>query len=451
LSVARRSIRVRVTAIAVAVTAVVLSLGALAVAVVEHGVLDDDLEHSLDNRADALAGGLKAGDRSFAVGDDEDRLVQVVTAAGDVIAASPRLRGQPALGPALVAGAEQRGTITGGAIGTERFRLLSRGVATGSGTVTVYVAENTDDIGDAVRALSVSLALTVAAAVIVLGLLVWWLVGRTLRPVEEIRAEVAEIGAGGLDRRVPVPPSGDEIARLAGTMNGMLDRLQDAAARQDRFVSDASHELRSPLARLRAIIEVQLASEDRSGDRAALDEALAETEALQRLLDDLLDLARLDATPRLRRTDRVELDDLALEQAGRVRRTGLTVDTSGVGAAQVVGDPRQLARAVQNLLDNASRHARSTVSIAVSETADAATVEVSDDGGGIPAGSEAAAFAPFTRLDEARDPNTGHAGLGLAIVHEIVTAHDGTVHVERGPGGGAVFVVRLPRGEADSS
>ena len=105
---------------------------------------------------------------------------------------------------------------------------------------------------------------------------------------------------------------------------------------------------------------------------------------------------------------------------------------------------------MQNLLDNASRHARSTVSIVIHETADAATVEVADDGDGVPAGSEEAIFSPFTRLDEARDPNAGHTGLGLAIVREIVTAHDGTVHVERRPGGGAVFVVRLPRRELDA-
>ncbi len=439
----RRGIRVRVTLIAVAVTAAVLAIGGVAVVIAEHRVLDDALDHSLDQRADVLAGELQAGDRTLATGDDEDRLVQVVTSAGAVIAASPNLHGQPPIAPTIAAGTEGRRTIT---VSGDQLRVLSRGVDTGRGTLTVHVAENIDDIADAVRALAGALALAAAAAVLVLGGLVWWLVGRTLRPVEQIRAEVAEIGAGGLDRRVAVPPTGDEIARLAGTMNAMLDRLEDAAIRQDRFVSDASHELRTPLARLRALVEVQLASADRTGDRAALGEVLAESEALQALLDDLLDVARA-ATPSRPGQRPVDLDDIALAQAERTRRAGVPVDTSGVGAAHVVGDPHQLARAVRNLLDNAGRHARSTVSIAVHETSDAATIEVADDGNGVPAGSEEEIFAPFTRLDEARDPNAGHTGLGLAIVREIVAAHDGTVHVECRPGGGAVFVVRLPRGE----
>jgi signal transduction histidine kinase len=441
-----RGIRVRVTAIAVAITAVVLAVGGVAVVVVQHRVLDDALDRSLDQRADVLAGQLRAGDPTLAMGGDEDRLVQVVTSAGAVIASSPDLRGRPPTAPGVAAGSEHLRTMTVGTVG--EFRVLSVGVATGGGTLTLHVGENTDDVGDAVRALSVSLALAAAAALIVLGGLVWWLVGRTLRPVERIRTEVAEIGAGGLDRRVPVPPTGDEIARLVETMNGMLDRLQDAAARQDRFVGDASHELRTPLARLRALAEVQLASPEHAGDRVALREVAAETETVQALLADLLQLASLGATPHAQREQPVDLDDVALAQVERVRSTGVAVDTSGIGAAHVVGNPRQLARAVQNLLDNACRHARSTVSIAIHETADAATVEVSDDGDGVPDGSEEAIFAPFTRLDEARDPNVGHTGLGLAIVREIVSAHHGTVHVERGPTGGAVFVIRLPHRES---
>jgi signal transduction histidine kinase len=230
---------------------------------------------------------------------------------------------------------------------------------------------------------------------------VWWLVGRTLRPVEQ------------------------------------------AAARQARFVSDASHELRSPLTRLRALLEVQLASGDRGADRSALDDALMETEALQLLLDDLLDLARLHGRPPP--SVPVDLTDVALIEAERVRRNGVGVDTRGVAMARTVGDAGQLSRAVRNLLDNASRHARSAVSITVLETGDAAVIEVADDGDGVPAGSEEVIFEPFTRIDAARNPNTGRSGLGLAIVRDIVELHHGSVHVERRPASGTVFVVRLPR------
>jgi signal transduction histidine kinase len=441
----RRGIRVRVTAIAVLTTAAVLAAGAVAVVIVERGVLQDALDRSLVERADAVAAQLQAADTTIGIEDDEDRVVQVVSSAGAIVAASPRLRGQPPIGPALAPRAERFGTLSGAAVGGDHFRLLTRGVETDRGALTVHVAEDTGDTTDAVRALAASLALATAVAVVVLGALVWWLVGRTLRPVERIRAEVAAIGAGGLDRRVSAPPTGDEIARLAETMNEMLDRLQQAAVRQERFVSDASHELRTPLSRLRALVEVQLATPDRSADRAVLGDVLAEAEALQVLLADLLDLARQDGLAGTPRRQPVDLDDVALAEVQRARQSGVDVDASGVGAAQVVGDPRQLARAVQNLLDNAARHARATVSVSVRESVDEATLEVADDGDGVPPGTEELIFEPFTRLDEARDPNAGLAGLGLAIVRDIVTAHHGTVHVEHRRGSGAVFVVRLPR------
>jgi signal transduction histidine kinase len=396
---ARRRIRVRVTAIAVGITAVVLTVGGVAVVLVEQHVLSDALDRSLDARADDLAAAVRAGGGALTVGDEEDRLAQVVTADGDVIIASPELQGQPPLAPGVVPGTSRRATITG--VGGDRFRLLSRGVETGSTAMTIHVAEDSDDAAEAVGALATSLAIAVAAAVVVLGALVWWLVGRTLRPVEQ------------------------------------------AAAREARFVSDASHELRSPLTRLRALLEVQLASGDRGADRSALDDALVETEALQLLLDDLLDLARLHGRPPP--TAPVDLTDLALVEAERIRRNDVAVDTRGVAMARTVGDAGQLSRAVRNLLDNASRHARSAVSITVQETGDAAVIEVADDGDGVPAGSEEVIFEPFTRIDAARNPNTGRSGLGLAIVRDIVELHHGSVHVERRPPSGTVFVVRLPR------
>jgi signal transduction histidine kinase len=438
---------VRVTAIAVAATALVLAAGGIAVVGVEQRQLDADLDRSLAERADVLAGEVQSGDTTLAVGDDEDRLVQLVAATGDVVAASPELVGWPPIAAAVPPGTERRSSL--GLDEDDHFRVLSRGVATRRGDVTVHVAENTDDVTDALQALATAVALVAAGAVVVLGGLVWWLVGRTLRPVERIRAEVAAIGASGLDRRVPAPATGDEIARLAATMNEMLDRLQEASARQSRFVSDASHELRAPLTRLRTLVEVQLATPATGGDRAALGEVLTEAEALQDLTDDLLDLARLDTATATQRSEPVDLDDLALDEAGAMRAAGVDVDTAGIGAAQVLGDTQQLTRAVRNLLDNASRHATHTVSVAVYERDGTATVEVADDGPGVPAGSEQLIFERFTRLDAARDPNVGRAGLGLAIVRDIATAHHGTVHVETGPHRGATFVLRLPSTEHD--
>jgi signal transduction histidine kinase len=440
-------IRVRVTAIAVTASALVLAVGGVAVVAVERRQLDADLDRSLAQRADVLVAEVQSGATTVAVGDDEDRLVQVVTAAGDIVAASRQLGRQPPIAAAVRPGTERHSSL--GLDEDDHFRLLSRGVATRGGAVTVHVAENTDDVTDAVQALATALALVAGGAIVVLGGVVWWLVGRTLRPVERIRAEVATIGAGGLDRRVPASATGDEIARLAATMNEMLDRLQEASDRQSRFVSDASHELRAPLTRLRALVEVQLATPATTGDRAALGEVLTEADALQDLTDDLLELARLDGAAVPQRSEPVDLDDVALDEAGALRAVGVEVDTAGIGAAHVLGDARQLARAVRNLLDNASRHATGMVSVAVYERGGTATVEVADDGPGVPAGSEELIFERFTRLDVARDPNAARAGLGLAIARDIAIAHGGTLEVETGPDRGATFVLRLPSADHD--
>ena len=205
--------------------------------------------------------------------------------------------------------------------------------------------------------------------VLILALLTWWLTGRTLRPVDKMRAEMAEISGTNLGRRVREPDTGDEIDRLARTMNETLDRLEDAVRRQQRFVADASHELRGPLTRIRSELEVDLARPDcadpTATERSVLDEAIG----LQHLVDDLLQLARSDAGAAEMTAVPVDLDDIVLREARRLRDRGrVVIDTSRVSAAQVIGDRNQLGRAVQNLLDNAERHAVTTVTVTLDET-----------------------------------------------------------------------------------
>jgi signal transduction histidine kinase len=280
--------------------------------------------------------------------------------------------------------------------------------------------------------------------VVVVGTAVWILTGRALRPVERIRKEVEAIRAQDLHRRVPEPTTGDEIERLARTMNAMLARLEAANESQRRFVADASHELRSPLASIRAQLEVSLAYPDR-GDRTAIDqEMLTDTIRLQRLVDDLLVLSRADTTNgSATRHVPVDLDDIVLREARRLRATtSHRVDTTGVSGAQVVGDPDQLARVVRNLLDNAARHATSSIWVTLTEMDPGTRMTVTDDGPGIPPGQEKEIFRRFTRLDDARVRDHGGSGLGLAITHAIVEAHGGTISVENAPG--ASFCVTLP-------
>jgi signal transduction histidine kinase len=293
--------------------------------------------------------------------------------------------------------------------------------------------------------LAVALAAGLPAVLLLVALTTWSVAGRALRPVEAIRSEVEEISDEELGRRVPEPATGDEIARLARTMNAMLARLETASLRQRRFVSDAAHELQSPLTTLRARLEVDLAQPADLAWPAAGHDSLEEVVGMQRLVDDLLELARLDARTALSRHEPVDLDDIALREAERLRTRGrVTVDTHGVSAGQVVGDAGQLRRALRNLLDNAERHAVGAVTMSLGEEANAVELTVSDDGAGIPAEEQGRIFEPFARLDTHRARQAGGTGLGLAITRDIVRAHGGDVGVGSTDTGGARFTIRLP-------
>jgi signal transduction histidine kinase len=321
-------------------------------------------------------------------------------------------------------------------------RVVSR-PADGGGTVEV--TGSLEDVEDSTRALRNALLLAVPAATALLAGLVWVLAGRVLRPVDRIRAEVDRISAGRLDRRVPEPATGDEIARLAHTMNAMLDRLADAAGRQRRFVADAAHELRTPLARIRTQIEVDRAHPGTAEPDTTSAAVLVETVRLQQLVDDLLLLARSDAGAAvMSAAGPVDLEEIVLEQARRLRGDGgPRIDTTLV-PLQVVGDRAQLARAVANLLDNAARHARDRVRVTLRAEDGDAVLTVADNGPGIPAEARESVFERFTRLDDARSADGGGAGLGLAIARDITERHGGSLVLGAPDGSGACFALTLP-------
>jgi len=257
---------------------------------------------------------------------------------------------------------------------------------------------------------------------------------------------VDAISATALHRRVPDPPADDEIGRLARTMNRMLERLERAQTRQRRLVSDASHELRSPVAAIRQQAEVALAHPDRTSTTELAGTVLAEDLRLQRLAEDLLLLTRADEhTLGLRRRP-VDLDDLVFDEARRLRGvSGLRVDTSAVSAGRVDGDAAGLRRVLRNLGDNAARHAGTQVAFSVSERDGVVRLLVDDDGPGIPEADRERVFERFVRLDDARARDDGGSGLGLAIVTELVSAHDGTVTITHSPASGTRVEVALPR------
>jgi signal transduction histidine kinase len=281
--------------------------------------------------------------------------------------------------------------------------------------------------------------------IFMVGFAVWYLAGRALKPVEDIRSQAEAITGTTLDRRVPEPDTQDEVGRLARTMNAMLDRLEVSSRKQRQFVSDASHELRSPIASIRTNLEVALRNADRADWPAVATRALEDDERMEEMVTDLLDLARLDEyeeTAPVSSLPEVDLDELVLDETLRPHRS--QIDTARVSAGRVHGRSEQLSRVVRNLLDNADRHARSRVALSLQNGAGAVELTVDDDGPGIAPDDRERVFERFTRLDDGRARDAGGLGLGLSMVKAIVERHGGTVEVTEAPIGGARFAVRLP-------
>jgi signal transduction histidine kinase len=328
-------------------------------------------------------------------------------------------------------------------VGAERARDLQtqRIVETAEGQITLISERSLEEVDETIESISDALLVGVPALVLLLGALTWFMAGRALRPVEAIRAEAAAITGSTIHRRVPVPATRDEVAALATTMNGMLDRLEDAASRQRRFVSDASHELRSPVASIRTQLEVGLRRPDADWPRIA-ERVLAEDARLEEAVADLVELARLDEDAPVTDLAEVDLDEIVLEECRRTRR--LRVDTAAVSGGRVRGRRDALTRVVRNLIDNAARHAETRVAVALRTDGSVVELVVEDDGPGIAPEDRDRVFERFTRLDEGRARDAGGMGLGLAVVRATVERHGGTVAVGDAEPHGARFVVRLP-------
>ena len=431
--VERASIRLRTTVLAVAVIAVALIVGAVTLLLMTRASLRGGIETAAAERASALAAQIVTAGPPVTAGDeDDDVLWQVRDASGTVVASA-----QPLGTPLPSRESEQTGLP-----GRDDPYVV---VTEPAGAYTVVVAVSLDEVDDATDALVTPLVVGVPLVLLLVGGVTWQVVTRALAPVERIRREVEEITGERLDRRVPEPAARDEIHRLAHTMNRMLSRLEDARERQQRFVADASHELRSPLAAVRQAAEVARSHPGALPEGELAEAVLEESGRMERLVGQLLLLTRTgsagaEAGPH----QDVDVDDLALAEARRVRRAGLVADTTAVGPGRVRGDRASLAQVVRNLADNGARHARTSLAFAVRSGAGGVELVVEDDGTGIPEDQRERVFERFVRLDEARARDDGGSGLGLAIVREIVAMHGGTVTVTRSPLGGARFEVRLP-------
>lgn len=437
------SIRGRTTAVAVALVGIALLVGAVALVSVLRGTLTASVLADARLRAAEIASQLTEGTvpEDASLGSSDDILVQVLDADGAVVAASA-----DAPATALATG------LSGGGHATvnlpdddDPFLVVAVAAETPEGRRTVLVARTLDLVEESTELVAGLLAIGLSLLLMVVGITAWLLVGRALAPVEAMRREVEEITGSELHRRVPIGGGGDEIARLATTMNGMLERLERAYARQRQLVADTSHELRSPIASIRQHAEVALAHPGRTTTSELAETVLAEDLRLARLVDDLLLLSRADERILGMERRPVDLDDLVLAAARALRNERrLEVDATGVSGGRVTGDAEGLRRVVDNLAENAARYARSRVSFSLAEEGGSVVLRVDDDGPGIPAADRDRVFERFVRLDAARARDGGGSGLGLAIVAELVAVHGGSVTIGKAPLGGARVEVRLP-------
>lgn len=437
-----RSIRARLTVGAVAVVAVTLIIGSIAAVLLLRAALTEGVAQTVRQDLDTVSEQLERGPGRLDTVDG-DVLVRVQgpgapgngNGGGDDDDDERRdVNDEDAGGlPIIEDGQTRRITVDG-----EPY--LAASDDTDRGVVTV--ARPLSGVDDSVFATSRLLMIAVPLVLVLMGVVLWVVASRALAPVERLRRQVAAIDATGLDTRVDAGRD-DELGALAHTMNGMLDRIEQAQLTQRRFVSDASHELRSPLATIRQHAELAHAHPESSSLDDLSRVTLAEGARMQELVEGMLVLARLDEG-RGRSTAPTDLDDLALAEVARLRGLGVDVDARQIGPGRVLGNEALLARALRNLADNAARHATQRVSIRVVEHDGWVFLQVGDDGAGVPAEQRERIFDRFTRLDEARARDAGGSGLGLAIVREVALAHRGTISVAEAPGGGALFTLALP-------
>lgn len=433
-----RSLRLRTTAGAALVVGLVLLIAGAAMVMLLRRSLTADVRNTAAFRAETVAGLLDSGTapEDLPLGVDDDQFIQVVR-DGSVVAASGTVEGEP-LVVELGVGEERRVEVP---FEDDGFLVLSR--ASQDGEYQVLVGRTLEQVGESTSVVIGLLVFGLPILLLAVLFVTWRVVGRALGPVESIRAQVESISGDRLDARVPAPKTGDEIARLADTMNRMLERLEASSERQRRFVSDASHELRSPVASIRQHVEVALRHPETTSTEDLARVVLDEDLRIQQLVDDLLLLARMDEGARPDKTS-VDLDDIVFEEVRRPRGEAVSVDARGVSAGRVLGDRKQLTQLVSNLMRNAIGHARTKVRLSLGESDGRVALVVEDDGEGIPPMEQDRVFERFVRLEDSRARDSGGAGLGLAIVAEVASAHGGRATAGSSDLGGARIDVILP-------
>ncbi len=419
-----RSIRARVTATAVLIVAIVLGVSGFAASWIISTTLHEQVENSLSQDLENLGDQVEENPNTL---DSYDEGMLARLDGSSTIINDDEAADLPQVS------ARTRVIVDGEA-------YLADSAETDAGTLTV--ARPLDQVEEAVSTTNTLLVIGIPLVVLLIFLVVWVVTGRALAPVETLRQQVDAIGPQDLTRRVD--SGADELGALAATMNHMLDRLERAQKTQNQFVSDASHELRSPLATIRQHAELASRYPEATSLETLSDTVLQEGTRMQQLVEGLLLLAKLDEGQRYT-SELLDVDDLLFQEARRLRQLGLAVDSSEVHPARFNGNAQLLTTVVRNLGDNAARHASGGILLSLSaEEGKNLKLTVQDDGSGVPEEQREAIFERFARLDESRTRDSGGSGLGLAITKRIIDSYGGTISVDDSPLGGARFTVVLP-------
>ncbi len=434
-----RHVRIRITVAATLAAAVAALAGSVLFVGSLHKSLEQALVSSVSQQLQTVEAQLARGSspEQAVVSGRDDVITQIVSAAGRVVASdhpkitTPLRTSRGVWKDVHVAGLH------------DDYSLVARRAPTGE---LLVVGRSEEQVDRATGTATTLLGISVPVGLALLALVVWVSTGRALRPVEEMRREASAITSEHLHRRLRSSGGSDELSRLARTLNEMLDRIDGAQRLQRQFVSDASHELRSPLAAMRQVTEVAQRYPDRADAGQLAADVLLEEQRMEQLVTALLTLARLDDQVSSGAPHVVDVDEIVVEEISRIRGTGprVRVESTKLDAAQVRGHEVLLLQVVHNLLSNAVRHARSEVLVTLEDTGSRVRLLVDDDGNGVAADQRTLIFDRFVRLDEARNRDEGGTGLGLAIVRKVVEDLGGTVTVTDSPIGGARFAVSLP-------
>ena len=449
------SLRTKITALfAAAILAVIATFGAFVYVRMGADLLDT-VDAGLRSRADIIIADVRAGiptaaDTHARLIEADESFAQVLAPDGAVLESSPLVARSPLVPLEVISQSTAPRIVQQTVPGIDNAaRILVVPVQTDAGRRYVAVGTSMQDRRDEMLQLAAILAAAGVVTAAAISLAGWFLVGAALRPVERMRSEAAAVSVSEPDRRLHVPPGEDELSRLAGTFNDVLDRLQEAAERQRRLVDDASHELRTPLTVLKAELDLALArARSREELETALRRASVEADRLARLASDLLTLSRAEDGRLPIHREHVDLGAVleracdAFTPSADAREVRLAIHAQESRAHL---DPDRLRQALDNLLDNALREAPpgSCVDIVARREGAQVVVSVSDTGPGFPVNLMTTAFDPFSRGGSATTDDGG-AGLGLAIVRAVAVGHGGEATIRNLPDGGARVELRFP-------